>query len=50
MTEDTWYVTDPETVQWNELMATQSGNNVTMHIEPRGEKWIIIEFDNLNIP
>jgi hypothetical protein len=41
---------DLPTVQWNELMATQSGNNVTMHIEPRGEKWIIIEFDNLNIP
>jgi len=41
---------DLQPVQWNELMATKGGDNVTMHIEKRGEKWIIIEFDNLNIP
>jgi hypothetical protein len=41
---------DLQPVQWNELMATKGGDNVTMHVEKRGEKWIIIEFDNLNIP
>ncbi|MEM2105164.1 MAG: hypothetical protein QXV21_01680 [Candidatus Bathyarchaeia archaeon] len=41
---------DLQTDQWNELMATKSGNNVVMHIEQRGDKWIIVHFDNLNTP
>ena len=41
---------DLQTTQWNELMATKSGDNVTMRVEQRGEEWIIIYFDNLNIP
>ena len=38
------------TLQWNELLATETTQNVTMHIEKRGDKWIITYFDNLNIP
>lgn len=34
-------------IQWNELMATRAGDRVKMHIEKRGEKWIITYFDNL---
>lgn len=48
-----WVETTPKdipTVQWNELMATKLDQNVTIHIEKRGDKWIITQFDNLNIP
>jgi hypothetical protein len=48
-----WVETTPKDIsslQWNELMATRSMENVTMHIEKRGEQWIIIFFNNLNIP
>jgi hypothetical protein len=40
---------DLPTLQWNELMATEPGQNVTMHIERRGDKWIMTYFDNLSI-
>jgi hypothetical protein len=36
-------------IQWNELMATQKLQNVTIHIEKREDRWIITYFDNLNI-
>ncbi|MDH5460397.1 MAG: hypothetical protein OEW71_05130, partial [Candidatus Bathyarchaeota archaeon] len=48
-----WVETTPKdipTVQWNELMATEPMQNITMHIEKRGDKWIITQFNNLNIP
>lgn len=47
-----WVETTPEdipTPQWNELLATEPTQNVTMHIEQRGDKWIMVYFDNLNI-
>jgi hypothetical protein len=40
---------DIPTLQWNELMATKTGENVIMQIEKRGDKWVITAFDNLNI-
>ncbi|MEM3673259.1 MAG: hypothetical protein QW468_03405 [Candidatus Bathyarchaeia archaeon] len=40
---------DLPTLQWNELMATEPLQNVTMHLEKRGDKWIITYFDNLDI-
>jgi len=40
---------DIPTIQWNELIATKPGDDVTMHIEKRGEKWIMIFFDNFGI-
>ncbi|MEM2936946.1 MAG: hypothetical protein QXJ63_00175 [Candidatus Bathyarchaeia archaeon] len=40
---------DIPTLQWNELMATKAGDNVTMQIEKRGEKWVITAFENLNV-
>jgi hypothetical protein len=40
---------DIPTVQWNELMATKQWDNVTMHIEQRGDRWIMTYFDNWNI-
>jgi hypothetical protein len=48
-----WVETTPKdltTVQWNELLATEPTQKVTMHIERRGDQWIITYFDNLNIP
>lgn len=50
-----WVETTPKdipTLQWNELMATatEPPQNVTMHIEKRGDKWVVTYFDNLNIP
>lgn len=48
-----WVETTPKdipTLQWNELMATELTQNVTMHIEKRGDKWVVTYFDNLNIP
>jgi hypothetical protein len=47
-----WVETTPKdipTTQWNELLATVPTQNVTMHIEQRGDKWVIIYFDNPNI-
>jgi len=41
---------DIPTIQWNELMATEKTQNVTMHIEKRGDRWTITYFDNLSIP
>ena len=40
---------DIPNLQWNELMATKPGDNVTMNIEKREDQWIITYFDNLNI-
>jgi len=40
---------DLPTLQWNELMATEPGQNVTIHVEKRGDKWIMTYFDNLGI-
>ena len=40
---------DIPTPQWNELLATEPLDTVTVHIEKRGEKWIITYFDNWNI-
>jgi hypothetical protein len=40
---------DIPNLQWNELMATEKSQNVTMHIEKREDRWIITYFDNLNI-
>jgi hypothetical protein len=40
---------DIPNLQWNELMATKPGDNVTIHIEKRGDRWIITDF-NLKIP
>jgi hypothetical protein len=40
---------DLPTLQWNELMATEPGQKVTIHVEKRGDKWIMTYFDNLGI-
>jgi len=40
---------DLPTSQWNKLLATNIGDTVTVHVEKRGEKWIMIRFDNPNI-
>ncbi|MEM3055524.1 MAG: hypothetical protein QXM52_07460, partial [Candidatus Bathyarchaeia archaeon] len=40
---------DIPTLQWNELMATKTGDNITVQIEKRGDKWVITAFENLNI-
>jgi len=40
---------DIPTAQWDELMATEKSQNVTMHIEKREDRWIMTYFDNLNI-
>jgi hypothetical protein len=48
-----WVETTPKDVptnQWNELLATEPTQNVTMHIEKRGNQWIMNYFDNMNIP
>lgn len=37
---------DLPTLQWNKLMATKEGDIVTLHLEKRGEKWIITAFEN----
>ena len=37
---------DLPTLQWNELMATEKDDIVTVHVEKRGEKWIIVAFEN----
>ena len=36
-------------LEWNKLMATEKGDIVTVHIEKRGEKWIITAFENPNV-
>jgi hypothetical protein len=40
---------DIPNLQWNELMATEKSQKVTMHIEKREDRWIMTYFDNLNI-
>jgi len=40
---------DIPNLQWNELMAMEPPQNVTVHIEKRGDRWIITDF-NLKIP
>lgn len=48
-----WVETTPKDVptnQWNELLATEPTQNVTMHIEKRGNQWFMNYFDNLDIP
>jgi hypothetical protein len=37
---------DLTTTQWNELLATKSGDSVTARIEKRGEDWIMTQFEN----
>ncbi len=41
---------DLTTTQWNELLATAPGNSVTVHVEKRGDKWIMTYFENINLP
>ena len=41
---------DITALQWNELMATEQTQNVTVHIEKRGERWAMTYFDNQNLP
>jgi hypothetical protein len=40
---------DMPTNQWNELIATKTGDKIQIHLEKRGEKWVITSFNNLNI-
>jgi hypothetical protein len=40
---------DIPTTQWNELLATESLQNVVMRIEKREDQWIVTYFDNPNI-
>ncbi len=40
---------DLSTLQWNELIATEKDDIVTVHVEKRGEKWIIVAFENPNV-
>ncbi|MEM3549955.1 MAG: hypothetical protein QXV01_02560 [Candidatus Bathyarchaeia archaeon] len=40
---------DIPTQQWNELMATKPGDKIAIHLEKRGEKWVITAFNNLTI-
>ncbi len=35
--------------QWYELLATESGQHITAHVEKRGDAWTIIDFENLNL-
>ena len=41
---------DVATLQWNELMATESTQSVTARIEKRGDRWMMTYFDNINLP
>jgi hypothetical protein len=36
--------------QWYELLATKTGDNITVNIEKRDETWTITSFNNLDIP
>lgn len=40
---------DLQPLQWNNLLATKEGDTVTVHLEKRGEKWIITAFENPNV-
>lgn len=45
-----WVEATPKTLapaQWNELLATESTDKVTLQLEKRGDKWIIAHFKNL---
>ena len=47
-----WVETTPKdipTTQWNELLATEPLQNVTIRIENRENRWVITYFDNPNI-
>jgi hypothetical protein len=48
-----WVESTPKDVtnaQWNELIATEPAQSVSIHIEKHADKWTITYFDNLNIP
>ena len=48
-----WVESTPKDVtnaQWNELIATEPAQNVSIHIEKHADKWTMTYFDNLNIP
>jgi len=36
--------------QWYELLSTKTGDHITANIEKREEIWVIVSFDNLDIP
>lgn len=36
--------------EWYELLSTREGDMIAADIEKRGETWVIINFDNLNLP
>jgi len=35
--------------QWYELLATKAGDHIIARVEKRGDAWVIIDFDNLNL-
>jgi hypothetical protein len=41
---------DVTPIQWNELMATEPAENVTARIEKREDRWMMIYFDNQDLP
>jgi len=41
---------DVATLQWNELMATESTQSIAARIEKRGDRWMMTYFDNINLP
>jgi hypothetical protein len=41
---------DLTTVQWNDLLATKTSDNVKVRIEERAEKWIIANFEHTPYP
>jgi hypothetical protein len=48
-----WVETTPNDVttsQWDELLATEAAQKVTVQIEKRGDRWMATYFDNVNIP
>jgi hypothetical protein len=48
-----WIEAAPDDVpdqQWYELLSTRQGEMIAADIEKRGETWVIINFDNLNLP
>ena len=41
---------DLSTTQWNKLLATAPADKVMLRIEERGEKWVMTDFKNTNLP
>lgn len=44
-----WVEATPKTLasnQWNELLATSPADSVNLQLEKRGDKWVIIHFEN----